>query len=152
MPRTVALEIRRARLRILGSRIVWYGRRRRCWQSARGHSSEAPAAPWLPQPEAFGELAADVQAGVGGSTLELYRSVLAFRRAHRLGSGTFQWAEEHDPANGVLAFHNRDVLVVVNMGTAALPVPAGFRVELSSDGGSGGTSIVPNSGAYLVAK
>ncbi|MDP9907399.1 glycoside hydrolase family 13 protein [Arthrobacter bambusae] len=111
-----------------------------------------PAAPWLPQPEAFGELAADVQAGVGGSTLELYRSVLAFRRTHRLGSGTFQWAEEHDPANGVLAFHNRDVLVVVNMGTAALPVPAGLRVELSSDGGSGGASIAPNSGAYLVAK
>jgi glycosidase len=59
-----------------------------------------PAAPWLPQPEAFGELAADVQAGVEGSTLELYRSVLAFRRSHRLGSGTFQWAEEHrtDPS------------------------------------------------------
>lgn len=112
----------------------------------------APAAPWLPQPEVFGELAADVQSGVEGSTLELYRSILGFRRAHRLGSGTFQWAEEHDPAAGVLAFHNRDVLVVVNMGAAALPAPAGFRVELSSDGSSGGSSIAPDSGAYLVAQ
>jgi alpha-glucosidase len=115
-------------------------------------AGKAPAAPWLPQPEEFGELAADLQAGVGGSTLELYRAVLAFRRSHSLGSGTFQWAEAHDPANGVLAFHNRDVLVVVNMGTAALPVPAGLRVELSSDGASGGTSILPDTGAYLVTQ
>ncbi|WP_184741435.1 glycoside hydrolase family 13 protein [Arthrobacter sp. AZCC_0090] len=114
-------------------------------------TSKAPAT-WLPQPESFGELAADLQAGVDGSTLELYRSILSFRKAHRLGSGTFRWAEEHDPANGVLAFHNRDVLVVVNMGTTALAAPAGFQVGLSSDGGSGGTSILPNSGAYLLAQ
>ncbi|MEZ2391187.1 alpha-amylase family glycosyl hydrolase [bacterium RCC_150] len=112
----------------------------------------APADPWLPQPAAFGKLAADRQAGVAGSTLELYRSVLAFRRAHRLGSGTFQWAEEHDPANGVLAFRNRDVLVVVNMGTSALELPAGLRVELSSDGGSGAERIAPDTAAYLTAR
>jgi alpha-glucosidase len=97
-------------------------------------------------------LAADLQTGVEGSTLELYRSVLSLRRAHGLGSGTFQWAEEHDPANGVLAFRNRDVLVVVNMGTATLPVPAGLRAELTSDGGSGSDSIAPDSAAYLVSQ
>ena len=84
--------------------------------------------------------------------LELYRSVLALRRAHRLGSGTFQWAEEHDPANGVLAFRNRDVLVVINMAAKALPIPAGLHVELSSDGGSGNDAIAPDSAAYLVSQ
>lgn len=128
------------------------------WKSAEpgfGFSDaagRAPVEPWLPQPEAFGELAADLQAGVGGSTLELYRSVLSLRRVHRLGSGTFQWVEEHDPANGVLAFRNRDVLVVVNMGTATLAIPVGLRVELSSDGESGGDSIAPDSAAYLVSQ
>ncbi|WP_374102673.1 glycoside hydrolase family 13 protein [Arthrobacter sp. GN70] len=115
----------------------------------------SPAEPWLPQPEAFGELAADRQAGVEGSTLELYRSILEFRRARKLGSGTFTWAEEHDPANGVLAFHNRDVMAVVNMGSTALPVPDGFRVELSSSGAGSGSNardgIAPNSAAYLVS-
>lgn len=33
--------------------------------------------------------------GVAGSTLELYRSAVAFRRANGLGSETFQWAEVH---------------------------------------------------------
>src|SRR5699024_2063426 len=46
-------------------------------------SKEAPAygfsptgRSWLPQPEVFGELAADVQEGVEGSTLEMYRAAL----------------------------------------------------------------------------
>ena len=65
----------------------------------------------------------------------------------------------HDPELGVLAFENRDVLVVANMGTEATPVPDGYRVVLSSDAetGSGAGAdadsavIAPNSAAYLLA-
>ena len=118
----------------------------------------APAAPWLPQPEVFGDLAADRQEGVKGSTLELYRSALTARRSHGLGSGTFCWADNHDPERGVLAFHNRDVLVVANTGAEPTPVPDGYRVTLSSaeerpagEPGGGEAVVAPNSTAYLVA-
>ncbi|MET0871128.1 MAG: alpha-amylase, partial [Paeniglutamicibacter terrestris] len=38
------------------------------------------AAPWLPQPAWFAEHAFDAQEAVPGSTLELYRSALTWRR------------------------------------------------------------------------
>ncbi|MEW1722518.1 glycoside hydrolase family 13 protein [Streptomyces sp. NPDC093109] len=38
------------------------------------------AAPWLPQPAVFGELAAEAQDGTPGSTLEFYREALRLRR------------------------------------------------------------------------
>jgi alpha-glucosidase len=131
---------------------------------AAGSGDRAPAAPWLPQPSSFRELAADVQDGVEGSTLELYRSVLALRRGHNLGSGTFRWAQAHAPQDGVLAFHNRDILVLANMGIAAVPLPDGYRVVLASmqeavtggpsesgTGGSGAQKLAPNSAVYLLA-
>ena len=133
--------------------------------TAEGASAvEAPAAPWLPQPESFRELAADRQDGVAGSTLELYRAALAFRREHRLGAGSFRWAGVNEPAEGVLAFHNGDVLVVANMGIGAAALPEGYRVVLAStpeavtggwaDSGidpSGARKLAPNSAAYLLA-
>jgi len=128
-----------------------------------GSAGAAPAAPWLPQPEAFGELAADRQDGVAGSTLELYRAALALRREHGLGAGTFLWAAAHAPKEGVLAFHNGDVLVFANMGIAAVPLPAGLRIALASTpdavarsaAGSGNAGaawkLAPNSAVYLLA-
>lgn len=115
-----------------------------------GPGARVPTAPWLPQPESFRDLAADRQDGVEGSTLELYRSALAFRSAHRLGSGSFQWADTHHPEDGVLAFHNGDVLVLCNLGTAAVPVPAGFTVSLTSAPPAEGVAeIPPNCSVYL---
>ncbi|MBT2531125.1 glycoside hydrolase family 13 protein [Arthrobacter sp. ISL-48] len=115
-----------------------------------------PAAPWLPQPLSFGELAADRQDGVAGSTLELYRSALKLRAAHGLGSGTFQWADAHQPARGILAFHNGDVLVLANLGSSWAPVPEGFSVALSSAPESPaspavGDGVPPNCTVYLLA-
>lgn len=116
--------------------------------------SRPPADPWLPQPETFRELAADRQDGVAGSTLELYRSTLAFRSANRLGSGTFQWADVHQPDRGVLAFTNNGVMVLSNMGSAAVPVPVEYMVALTSGPADPGAvaGIPPNCTAYLVLK
>jgi alpha-glucosidase len=121
-----------------------------------GTGHRPPAPPWLPQPESFGKLAADRQDGVEGSTLELYRSALSLRKAHGLGSGTFCWADIHDPELGVLAFQNRDILVLANLGTEPTPVPDGYRVILSSAAGAAGAGadaavIAPDCAAYLVA-
>ncbi|WP_426939150.1 glycoside hydrolase family 13 protein [Pseudarthrobacter sp. S3] len=119
-----------------------------------GDSVRGPAAPWLPQPESFRDLAADRQDGIAGSTLELYRSALSFRSTHSLGSGTFQWADIHHPPRGVLAFKNGDVLVLSNMGEAVIPVPAGYAVALTSDPVTSGTGaeIPPNCTVYLTKK
>ena len=81
-----------------------------------------------------------------------------------LGAGSFGWADAHEPADGVLAFHNGDVLVVANMGIAAAPLPDGYRVALASmpeavTGGDaesgtdrgGARKLAPNSAAYLLA-
>jgi alpha-glucosidase len=95
----------------------------------------AAETPWLPQPESFGPLAAAQQEGVEGSTLELYRAVLAFRSARHLGRGSFTWAEVHAPDTGLLAFLNGKVLVLANFGFASAPVPKGYSVVLSSGPG-----------------
>jgi alpha-glucosidase len=119
-------------------------------------AASAAAAPWLPQPESFREYAADRQIGVEGSTLELYRAALQARRQYRLGSGSFQWAAEHDPGKGILAFINNRVLVIANMGGKALSLPEGYSLALSSVQSPGGIaganegSIPPDSAVYLV--
>ena len=46
-----------------------------------GFGPAGGAAPWLPQPEPWRQLAADVQAGDRGSMLELYRAALRVREA-----------------------------------------------------------------------
>ena len=120
-----------------------------------GAGHPMPAAPWLPQPDSFGEMAADRQDGVAGSTLELYRSALKLRAEHNLGSGTFQWAEVHQPARGILAFHNGDVLVFANLGTSPVAVPEGFSVALSTAPESAvspaSADVAPNCTVYLQA-
>ncbi len=89
---------------------------------------------WLPQPEVYGELAVDRQAGVQGSTLELYRELLRLRREHRLGRGTLSWVDEGED---VLSFDvsTRDggaVRVMTNLGAQPAPVPEGSEVLVCS--------------------
>ncbi|MGM9472907.1 glycoside hydrolase family 13 protein [Pseudarthrobacter sp. YS3] len=118
---------------------------------AAGSAPRQPAAPWLPQPGSFRELAVDRQDGVEGSTLELYRSALAFRAAQGLGSGDFRWADVHQPGLGVLAFHNRKVLVLSNLGRTAVPVPTGYVVAMTSTAVAAGavTEVPPDCTVFL---
>src|SRR4029079_11484167 len=48
---------------------------------------------WLPQPASYAALAVDRQVGDPGSTLELYRALLAARRERALGAGSLSWLE-----------------------------------------------------------
>jgi alpha-glucosidase len=85
---------------------------------------------WLPQPAEWTELARDAQRGDPDSTLSLYEALIATRRAHSIGAGTLEWLTGFD--KDVVAFHNGNVTVVANLGTAPIPLPAG-EVLVSSE-------------------
>lgn len=77
---------------------------------------------WLPQPESFGAVAADLQEGVDGSTLEMYRTALHLRRELRLGEHADGVAFVEDAPEGVLALLHGGVLVAVNTTDADVPL------------------------------
>ncbi len=77
---------------------------------------------WLPQPEAFGAVAADLQEGVDGSTLEMYRTALHLRRELRLGEHADGVAFVEDAPEGVLSLLHGGVLVAVNTTDADVPL------------------------------
>ncbi len=79
---------------------------------------------WLPQPASFGAYARDCQEGAAGSTLELYRSLLAIRKNFELGHGAVEWLNDSVP-NGAFAFRNGQVVVLVNFTNEPFALPAG---------------------------
>lgn len=90
---------------------------------------------WLPQPSVYADYAVDRQEGVAGSTLELYRSLLAARRELSLGTGSLTWVEGY--AGDVIALTNgssrRDrVLVVANLGAEPIALPEGAELIVAS--------------------
>ncbi|MFF1961900.1 alpha-amylase family glycosyl hydrolase [Streptomyces sp. NPDC058220] len=91
----------------------------------------ATADPWLPQPGDWAALTADTQEGDPESFLTLYRGALALRRARLTGlPETLSWVET---GPGTVCFDRSDGFrCLVNTGAAALPLPAGATVLLSS--------------------
>jgi alpha-glucosidase len=61
---------------------------------------------------------------VNGSTLELYKKLIAERKKLALGSGQFRWAPEYSSVN-TLAYLNNGILVISNFGPEMVTVPAG---------------------------
>jgi alpha-glucosidase len=84
---------------------------------------------WLPQPASWASLARDLQDGDDTSTLSLYRTLLAARRAHQLGAGALKWIAGY-PAD-VLAFRNGNVTVIANIGQTPIPLPHGNVIAAS---------------------
>ncbi|NQX04677.1 glycoside hydrolase family 13 protein [Rathayibacter sp. VKM Ac-2856] len=102
------------------------------WQAdapAYGFSESGDS--WLPQPGDWTPFARDSQRGVEGSTLELYRGLLAVRRAEDLGSGSIEWLEGYPEE--VVAFRNGDVTVIANTGSAPVELPPVGTVVLASE-------------------
>jgi alpha-glucosidase len=79
---------------------------------------------WLPQPENYRVFSRNLQEGVAGSTLELYKRLLKERRAFGMGGGAFRWAEEYQDKN-TLAYINNEILVLMNFGPESVILPAG---------------------------
>jgi alpha-glucosidase len=103
------------------------------WQAdAPGFGYSPTGDTWLPQPASWAAYAADAQDGVPGSTLELYRAALRLRRSERLGTGGAAWEPAYADAPEVIAVRNGSVLVVANLGSAPVALPAGAEVLLAS--------------------
>jgi len=103
------------------------------WESGAPAYGFSPSGrSWLPQPSEWAALARDRQAGVTGSTLELYRAALRLRRTKRLGLGAVEWLAEWSRSRAVVAFRNRGVTVVTNLGRRPVALPEG-RVLLESE-------------------
>jgi alpha-glucosidase len=117
------------------------------WEADKPSYGFGPTdASWLPQPAQWARLARDVQEGVAGSTLELYRLALVLRREHSLGFGTVEWI----PGFGdeVVAFRNGPVTVIANLGRTPIELPAG-EIVLSSETLNGRT-LPSDTTAWLV--
>lgn len=101
------------------------------WKATARSYGFGDADPWLPQPPTFAGLAADIQAGVVGSTLEMYRTGLALRREYFERDETLTWL---DLGADVLAFERgTGIVCALNYGSDPLPLPTG-QLLLSSTG------------------
>ncbi|MEU4385253.1 glycoside hydrolase family 13 protein [Promicromonospora sp. NPDC023805] len=87
---------------------------------------------WLPQPDVYADLAADRQYGVAGSTYEMYRTALELRRAEKIGTAGLAWVDALAGSPDVVAFQVSGIVVVSNLGEAALTLPAEVEVLVAS--------------------
>jgi alpha-glucosidase len=89
-----------------------------------------PAGSWLPQPDGWGKLSVEAQAGDPASTLELYRTALAVRREQPgLGDGPMAWSAAPE---GVLVVSRPGLVCVLNTNDAERELPLPGRLLLSS--------------------
>jgi alpha-glucosidase len=86
---------------------------------------------WLPQPADWAPYARDSQRGVPGSTLELYRALLAERSVADLGLGDVEWLTGYPDA--VVAFRNGPITVIANTGSEPVELPAGEIIVASEE-------------------
>ncbi|MDN5795294.1 MAG: glycoside hydrolase family 13 protein [Intrasporangium sp.] len=113
-------------------------------RDAPGFGFGPSAGTWLPQPEVYGAYAADQQRGVADSTLELYRTLLRVRRELGLGRASLALVDGY--AADVVALEavgpgGARVLVVANLGTAAVQLPEGVEVLVTSGRLDGGGAV-----------
>jgi alpha-glucosidase len=84
---------------------------------------------WLPQPTEWATYARDVEEVDPGSTLALYKRLLAARREHGFGAGSLVW---EDAGADAVAFRRGDVHVIANLGTEPIELPADASIMLKS--------------------
>jgi alpha-glucosidase len=101
---------------------------------SNGFSSTGKA--WLPQPDIYKNYSRDIQEGVTGSTLEMYKQALDIRQELDLGQGSFEWAKELCSSN-VLAFRNKEILVIHNFGSESIAYGDEEHLISSLDQGAG---------------
>ncbi|GAA3918697.1 glycoside hydrolase family 13 protein [Microbacterium invictum] len=122
------------------------------WQAdAPAYGFSPSGATWLPQPAEWATLARDVQEADEDSTLWLYRTLLATRRAYALGSGDLEWLEGF--GTDVLALRNGPVTVIANTGDAPVALPAALESAtlLIASTPFAGTAVPADTTVWLLA-
>jgi alpha-glucosidase len=89
-----------------------------------------------------------MQEGVEGSTLELYKQLIAMRKQFDLGSGDFRFAPEHTTETS-LAYLNNQVLVISNFGPESVTIPAGQIIASTQNGLASEGSLGANQTVWL---
>ena len=85
---------------------------------------------WLPQPGYFGEFSAEAQLDDPESSLALYTQAISLRRQHLENERSF--AMDSSFGEDILGYRRGNVLVLVNMGSTPVELPARAEVLLSS--------------------
>ena len=118
------------------------------WQAGQGDANgfNSTGLAWLPQPAIYKHYSRDLQEGVSGSTLELYKLAIRLRRELQLGDGSFEWVAEFTNERA-LGFRNGNILVIHNFGTDAQPLPTGEIVARSEISDS--LSLEPHTTVWL---
>ena len=116
------------------------------WESnAPAYGFNSTGSSWLPQPGSFNALARSEQDGVAGSTLELYKTLLALRAEYSLGSGNLEWLDGF--GNDVVAFRNGSITIIANIGDSPVELPEGE--VLVTSGEIAGPQLPPNTTAWV---
>jgi alpha-glucosidase len=119
------------------------------WEAGVNQSNgfSTTGAAWLPQPDIYKNYSRDLQEGVSGSTLEMYKAALKLRNELDLGQGSFEWVE--DLCNqDVLTFRNNGILVIHNFGETSIERPAGKEL-ISSTTDSEQNLVLPHETKWL---
>jgi alpha-glucosidase len=103
------------------------------WEAGVNQSNgfSATGAAWLPQPDIYKNYSRDLQEGVSGSTLEMYKGALKLRSELDLGQGSFEWVKELCNQD-VLTFRNNGMLVIHNFGQTSVELPEGKELISST--------------------
>lgn len=104
------------------------------WQkNAPAYGFNTTGESWLPQPDIFGELAADQQQGDPDSTLEMYRHLLRIRRERKLGNSDLVLRDLGDEVIGFDVSNSQgSTRVIANLGPDPVELPHGATVIASS--------------------
>jgi len=120
------------------------------WESgvgaANGFNSTGKA--WLPQPEIYASYSRNLQEGVAGSTLELYKHALKLRKDLQLGEGSFDWLPQF-VNDHTLGYRNDNILVIHNFGHEPVALPPGQIIASSIEGMTDGHSLAADQTVWL---
>ena len=119
------------------------------WEAGVNQSNgfSTTGAAWLPQPDIYKNYSRDLQEGVSGSTLEMYKAALKLRNELDLGQGSFEWVKEICNQD-VLTFRNNGILVIHNFGEIDIELPEGKEL-ISSTTDSEQNLVLPHETKWL---
>ena len=119
------------------------------WSGSAPPFGFSSGTPWLPMPAQWTAVTVEAQLADPGSTLSLYRRILANRRElPELTSGSFDWVGAPD---GCLAFRRGESTVVVaNFSSARAELPHGTVLLASGPLADG--SLPPDTAVWLATE